>query len=328
MAFHAHASEVIEESWTAGPVLELTRASPSGLANAVLEAFDCAEATLCLADENDIIRHASASFRTAFCPHYDGVPADFMSVLDVAIRAGTGIKLVSQPPDNFAAYIRERRRRQIGSYSFAVDTVDGQWWWVTDVKLAGGAMLCVAQNITALKREEFRLRDAHAAALDEARTDHLTGIASRRHGLRRAEALFETARATGSPLSIALIDLDHFKELNDRHGHEAGDHALMHLAQNVARAFGADDRFSRLGGDEFLLAAETTVDALGRDLSEALAALPPLDLGAGGTVRLSVSVGIATMVGSDSAWPDLLRRADRALYDAKAGGRCRIACAA
>jgi diguanylate cyclase (GGDEF)-like protein len=294
----------------------------------VLEAFDHGGAALCLADENDDIRHASASYRKAFCPHYDGARSNFMSVIAAAIRTGTGIKLVSQPLDDFASYISERRRKQVGSYSFAADTVDGRWWWVTDTKLANGWMLCVAQDITALKREEFRLRDAHASALEEAQTDHLTGIANRRHGLRRAEELFTAARASGDALSIALFDLDHFKGINDRHGHEVGDWALVHLARHIQLATNAGDRFSRLGGDEFLLVANADSDGLGRCLMEALEELPPLDLRDGGRLRLSVSIGVAQALTPDDAWPDLMRRADRALYEAKASGRCRIACAA
>lgn len=223
-----------------GEWLRTTRRTPmslwlpvAGFTDAVLEAFDHDGAALCLADENDDIQHASASFRKAFCPHYVGAGSNFMSVIAAAIRTGTGIKLVSQPLDDFASYISERRRKQIGTYSFAADTVDSRWWWVTDTKLANGWMLCVAQDITALKREEFRLRDAHASALEEAQTDHLTGIANRRHGLRRAEELFTAAQASGEALSIALFDLDHFKGINDRHGHQTGDSALIHLARHL-----------------------------------------------------------------------------------------------
>ncbi len=298
------------------------------LTEAVLEAFGHDGTALCLSDENDDIQYASASFRNAFCPHYEGTGSNFMSVIAAAIRAGTGIKLVSQPLDDFARYISERRRKQTGSYSFAADTVDGRWWWVTDTKLANGWMLCVAQDITALKREEFRLRDAHASALEEAQTDHLTGVANRRHGLRRAEQLFTAVQASGDPLSIALFDLDHFKGINDRHGHEAGDRALIHLARHIQLATNAGDRFCRLGGDEFLLVANTDQAALGRCLVEALEALPPLDLVGSGSLRLSVSIGVAQAITPDDAWPDLMRRADRALYDAKASGRCRVVCAA
>lgn len=307
----------------------LTPALPVfSLTDAVLEAFACDEAALCLADENDDIRYASLSYRRAFCPHYDGGRSNFMSVIDAAIRAGTGIRLVSQPPNDFARYISERRRKQVGSYSFAADTVDGRWWWVTDTKLANGWMLCVAQDVTALKREEFRLRDAHASALEEAQTDHLTGIANRRHGLRRAEQLFTAAQASGDALSIALFDLDHFKGINDRYGHDAGDRALVYLARYIQQATSAGDRFSRLGGDEFLLVANTDQAALGRRLVEALEGLPPLDLGDGVSLRLSVSIGVAQLMTPDDMWLDLMRRADRALYGAKASDRCRVACAA
>jgi diguanylate cyclase (GGDEF)-like protein len=100
------------------------------------------------------------------------------------------------------------------------------------------------------------------------------------------------------------------------------------LARHIQLAANAGDRFSRRGGDEFLPVASADTDGLGRCLMEALEELPPLDLRDGGRLRLSVSIGVAQALTPDDAWPDLMRRADRALSEAKASGRCRIACAA
>ncbi|MGH1571225.1 GGDEF domain-containing protein [Methylobacterium sp. P31] len=140
--------------------------------------------------------------------------------------------------------------------------------------------------------------------------------------------MFTAAQASRAALSIALFDLDHFKGINDRHGHEAGDAALVHLARHIQLATSAGNRFSRLGGDESLLVAKTDTDELSRCLMEALEELPPLDLRDGSSLRLSVSIGVAQAIAPDDAWPDLMRRADRALYEAKARGRCRVSCAA
>lgn len=295
---------------------------------AILSGFSESAAALCLCDADDLIQHANATFRNAFFPQFDGRPAEFMDTMAAAMRAGTGIRLVSANLEDFTCAIRKVRRRLVGSRSFATDFVDGRWWSVTDTKLSNGWILAVAQDISALKNEEAKLRDAHATAVEEAQTDYLTGVPNRRHGLRRAEALFRRAQAEGLGLSLALIDVDHFKTINDVYGHEAGDRALVHLARHLMEAIPGGDQFSRLGGDEFLLVrADADAGSLGTALAAFLDALPPVAFaGASGRLRLSISAGVARSM-PDDTWPGLMHRADIALYDAKAGGRDRIALA-
>ncbi len=295
---------------------------------ALVTGFQDSTVGLCLADESDLVRYANPAYRASFFPHHDGTPKAFVSEIVVAIKAGTGIKLDSAHPDDFAGMVTARRRDQIGSRSFTVDTCNGRWWWVTDTKLANGWMMAVAQEISGLKQEEFRLRDAHASAVEEAQTDDLTGAPNRRRGLRQGETLFGMAQESNRALSIALMDIDHFKAINDVHGHETGDRALVHFARWMLGAVRPDGHFSRVGGDEFLLVLpEATPSIFEARLAALLNALPPLDLArAGQRLRLSISVGIAGLTPNDS-WSGLMRKADTALYDAKAGGRNRIAVA-
>ena len=303
-----------------------------GAADALLCALAESAAALCLCDGDDRIRYASAAFRAAFFPQFDGRPADFTATVAAAMAAGTGLRPVSTPPEEIARAMRDGRRALAGSRGFACDIVDGTWWAATETRLSNGWILVVAQDISALKRAEARLRDAHDSALAEARTDDLTGAPNRRHGLRRAEALFKATRGAGPGLSLALLDVDHFKSINDVYGHEAGDRALVHFARHVMAAVGPEDQFSRLGGDEFLLvrprAGAARLDAdLAEILADILAALPPVNLdGSAEPLRLSISVGVAQSRRAES-WPALMHRADMALYRAKAGGRDRIALA-
>ncbi len=299
-----------------------------GVADALLRALAESAAALCLCDGDDRIRYANAAFRAAFFPQFDGRPADFTATVAAAMAAGTGLKPVSAPLEEIARAIRNGRQALAGSRGFACDIVDGTWWAATETRLSNGWILVVAQDISTLKRAEAQLRDAHDSALAESRTDELTGAPNRRHGLRRAEALFKAGRAAGTGLSLALLDVDHFKSINDVYGHEAGDRALVHFAGCMMAAVGPEDQFSRLGGDEFLLvrprAGSVPLDAA---LAGIIAALPPVDLdGAPERLRLSVSVGVAQSR-SDESWPALMHRADMALYRAKAGGRDRIALA-
>lgn len=146
------------------------------------------------------------------------------------------------------------------------------------------------------------------------RMDPLTGVANRRELDARFGLLAERARATGAPLSLLLVDLDHFKHLNDTRGHEAGDAALREVAAVLAGSVRAEDTIARFGGDEFVVVlADLGAEALAgvaRRVGEEAAAR-----------GLSLSVGGATCPGDVAAPEALFRAADEALYEAKQGGR-------
>ncbi len=181
----------------------------------------------------------------------------------------------------------------------------------------------IYRDITQRKNLE---RELHRMAS----TDTLTGMANRRVFLERAEAAFAHARTEGQPLALLMLDLDHFKQINDRLGHLEGDRVLIAFAQSVQQLLRADDTVGRLGGEEFgvLLPRSGYDDALAiaerilqhiRDLS-----LPGPH---GQPVQVTTSVGLACLLPPDRSLRDLLDRADQALYQAKRQGRDRCACA-
>jgi two-component system cell cycle response regulator len=153
--------------------------------------------------------------------------------------------------------------------------------------------------------------------------DSLTGLANRRYILTQLGSQVSGARRHGRPLSVAIVDIDHFKAVNDRHGHQAGDRVLVAVARALAENLRAEDHLGRLGGEEFLVVlpdTDATAAARVTDKLRCEAALTVVELGAE-RVGVTVSMGVATWAGE--APEDLLRRADRALYDAKAAGRDR-----
>jgi diguanylate cyclase (GGDEF)-like protein len=159
-----------------------------------------------------------------------------------------------------------------------------------------------------------------------ATTDALTGVANRRSLLRRAEHEFRRARRYGRPMALLLLDLDHFKKVNDTWGHFAGDEALKALCEVCLGSLRGSDMLGRLGGEEFavLLPEAGIKDACGtgeriRHVVEQL----EIDWH-GRTIRLTVSVGVATLEPTDPDIYALMRRADLALYTAKDVGRNRV----
>lgn len=158
-------------------------------------------------------------------------------------------------------------------------------------------------------------------------TDMLTGCLNRRALHEAAARTFARCRRDGAPLAFITFDIDHFKSINDRHGHAVGDSAIRHVAMlsdGVLRGCGA---LFRIGGEEFAVpvagARAHQAGAVAERL-RALVAATPLDVGGRHEVRMTVSVGVAALLPGDAGWEDILRRADEALYHAKQHGRNRV----
>jgi diguanylate cyclase (GGDEF)-like protein len=166
--------------------------------------------------------------------------------------------------------------------------------------------------------------EAEAKLQELAITDGLTGLLNRRAWQERAAALFADAQRHGHGLVLLMIDLDHFKLINDRLGHDAGDQALQVVARVLKATVRSADLVGRYGGEEFcvLLTHTDATSALAYDqrLRKALAAAVQAELEA----PLSYSVGLAAARHPDTTVTALLKRADEALYAAKQAGRNRL----
>jgi diguanylate cyclase (GGDEF)-like protein len=169
-----------------------------------------------------------------------------------------------------------------------------------------------------------QLQSANTLLSAEARHDALTGALSRRYFLDLLRHEIERAHAGNEPLCMAIADLDHFKQINDRFGHAAGDRALEHFVDTCRAELRGADAIGRLGGEEFGLLLPATDLAGGREVVERLRlrlkAMPSPKLPA--SVGLSVSIGI-TELSPDDLPERIMSRADTALYAAKSGGRDR-----
>jgi diguanylate cyclase (GGDEF)-like protein len=161
--------------------------------------------------------------------------------------------------------------------------------------------------------------EAAKLALAEAETDQLTGIANRRKLLATVERHVDRARDGRATLSCAMIDIDHFKSINDRFGHGVGDRVLQAIVATAKDALRTNDLIGRLGGEEFVVllpdAAEDQAIMIGERIRAAIEGSRYETL-----PKVTVSIGIATYAGDASA-DDLLARADAALYAAKGAGR-------
>ena len=161
-----------------------------------------------------------------------------------------------------------------------------------------------------------------------ANTDMLTGCHSRRHFFELAEQALADAHRKRRPLAVAMLDMDHFKRVNDTHGHDAGDALLKQLVATCQASLRSSDVLGRLGGEEFAALLPETDLETAREVAERLrqaVAATTLDWN-DTTLRPTVSVGVAALV-PEMDLDHLLQAADAALYQAKGAGRNRIAVA-
>lgn len=184
------------------------------------------------------------------------------------------------------------------------------------------------QNVVLERRIAERtaeLRAANARLSVLATTDHLTALDNRRHFEERAQRELMRLSRGGAPASLLMLDLDYFKEVNDRFGHDVGDEVLRQFAQQLRRSVRPSDVCARSGGEEFVVLLPETEIARARKVSERIlrdTAALRID-SQGRRIRITTSIGLAEWDGKEKL-DTLMYRADQALYRAKSGGRNRL----
>lgn len=200
----------------------------------------------------------------------------------------------------------------------------GRWLWLTEIIGADGWMLSIGADVTAIghgSNGRTARRDV-GVALRVARTDELTGALNRRGIISALKDVAERLPAQRRVYSLALLDLDYFKQVNDTHGHAAGDAVLVRFVEHVQSRMRRSDFFGRYGGEEFLLVLP---DAGAQEACALVArirdAMPAVEVpGVDAPLQLSFSAGVREV---HQAQPvrDLLKWVDEALYQAKGAGR-------
>lgn len=190
----------------------------------------------------------------------------------------------------------------------------------------------IARVNTQIKRKHFidQLRSSFQASLEMAVTDQLTGLYNRRYLASHLSAMFDRAFWTGRPLSIMILDIDHFKSVNDTYGHDVGDKVLQEFSERIKTSVRGIDLACRYGGEEFLIAMPDTEKETARVVAERLrqeVASEQIIVNQGrDKLTVTVSIGISSTEDGtkDDTAQKLVKRADQALYTAKTGGRNRV----
>jgi diguanylate cyclase (GGDEF)-like protein len=204
----------------------------------------------------------------------------------------------------------------------AASFVDGKSWMnvVTPLLVAVPPVIGTTAFLM-MCSERIRRQWELAAA-----TDYLTGLPNRRTITGTGEARFNAAKRSGANFAVAIVDIDHFKSINDRYGHDTGDIALKHVAAVLEHHCRGPNMVGRQGGEEFVALLEvntateahTAAERLRQAIESASLKLNNAEL------KITASIGVGVIAAEDRVLDDLLRRADQALYAAKSGGRNRV----
>jgi diguanylate cyclase (GGDEF)-like protein len=190
-------------------------------------------------------------------------------------------------------------------------------------------LLARVQAAGRVKRLQDELRQRSEELDRLSRTDALTGLHNRRHVQEYLTRLGSLAHRNVKPIAVLIIDIDHFKSVNDRYGHDAGDAVLREVGDRMVGNVRLEDMVGRWGGEEFLVVLPDTGIQGAAELAERLRQViadEPCRLPAGGALPVTISLGCAASVVDDVA--TLVRSADAAMYQAKQSGRNRVVVAA
>ena len=253
--------------------------------------FTSTLALICVAHVRLLLRHGHGfSSRLAA----GGLTAQ---ALVLVARGLSSLWLDSADSDRFAPSLAQTA--YLGTFSFSV------------LLVSVGVLLMASERV----RSEFEHLATH---------DSLTGALARRAWLELAAAEMQRWQRYQQPFAIGMLDVDHFKQINDTHGHPIGDAVLRDLASQVRAALRSADRLGRYGGEEFVVLMPGTDLAAAQVVAERVAATVRSAVPQAQAPQCTVSIGVAAVQAGDATFELLLARADAALYQAKSSGRDRV----
>jgi diguanylate cyclase (GGDEF)-like protein/PAS domain S-box-containing protein len=251
--------------------------------------------------------------------------AGLFNIPEPAMHSRDGLKLIdlvgehaSVVSDLIARCAEENQPLNLDLKLSGKPGMPARWVSVVLSPIEGGRMQGVANDVT-----QHKLAEESAQQL--AATDHLTGLGNRLGLERRLQEMIEQGyRRPRSGFTLLMMDLDRFKQVNDTHGHKAGDEVLITVARRLEHVVRKTDFVGRLGGDEFVVLLTATMEPhiIETINQKIIAAIDqPISIDAGGSVQVGVSIGAASFGDPAPTRDELIRRADTAMYAAKQAGR-------
>ena len=273
-------------------------------------------------DRNERLIYCNKAFQDVFC--MSDIPSQglcFFDILRNNYHNKRGLKIDCDDIEAFIAHVKSMRRSR-PHRSFEVDYIDQRWFLISEQILDDGDLLMLLSDITKQKVLEQTLEARIDSLQSLALTDELTQVANRRSLVESVTVELARCRRSGAAMTMALIDLDHFKKVNDTYGHQAGDAALQHVTNIIRKNLRPFDILGRIGGEEFAIFLSNTQSTHALAIAERTRKAiqnSPLEY-QGQQITLTTSIGLTTL-GCNTSFEILYQQADEALYQAKKQGR-------
>ncbi|PCK32755.1 sensor domain-containing diguanylate cyclase [Pseudoalteromonas piscicida] len=207
---------------------------------------------------------------------------------------------------------------------FEVDTLNGEFFRLRSFAIQGNARVVYGDNITASKTMKSELEHLHKELDFISKTDPLTGVASRRQLSEKIDNQIKLYERYKTPFSVIITDLDYFRVINEKFGHEAGDMLLVQFSSLLSDMLRDTDLIARLGGEEFALVLPNTClesASLVAERARNMIAQTSFQIAVGEEVNITSSFGVAEFGAGESGVESIIRRADAMLLEAKSSGR-------
>lgn len=295
---------------------------PSHLESLLVAALDQTADGVGILSPEDRVIYANSRFAEMFSDHPDTlIGKTFNQKIIQTYRAPDGLNIETDNIDDWLVYANSRRRKQ-QFRSFETDTKDGRWVLFNEQLLNDGHMLVYFTDISQQKATEERLRQLTEQLRHQADTDYLTKTNNRRNFLKQAQLQLEHSRRKKTPCALLLLDIDHFKQINDRYGHPGGDKVLTDMVSIFQNALRPYDILGRIGGEEFavfVLEADTDTALQIAERIRTAVNQRPFKYQQH-NINTTISIGLVNDDGSHDL-QTLFKHADKALYQAKDNGR-------
>ncbi|CAN5772539.1 GGDEF domain-containing protein [soil metagenome] len=285
--------------------------------------LDAAGLGFALFDPDDRLHMANTWFEQAYEVNAAAEGVTWESMMRDCHARRRGVLIETTDIDSWLMRVRTKYR-QSPVRAFESDLVDGRWVWVTETLQPDGWLSMVVSDVSSLKATESDLRKARDEAVRISMKDPLTDLYNRRFIMGHLGEMLAGSRAMRWPLTLAMLDIDHFKRINDSAGHDVGDAVLCHFAEQLRHQLRPMDAVGRIGGEEFLLVLTNTgIDGAALMLARVRQLIAESTESEKQPVpEYTFSAGIALATADDNV-DSIFRRADQALFQAKRDGRNR-----
>ena len=304
----------------------MNRQSPPNIQQLLYNSLEKTSNCVGIFDDEDRLIYCNEEMAAMFGQTINDVQGQtFAQIVEYCYLYSKGVLIEANNIHEWIIYANQKRRQSVFR-NFEIDLHDGRWFLATERVIENDFIFFYATDITEKKQTEQRLKLASQELFKLATTDSLTDSHNRRYFLEMANIELQRSARSGDDCSILMIDLDHFKSLNDNFGHQGGDLTLAQSAKTIKDSLRPYDIFGRIGGEEFAVLLPNTDLSSAFDIDQRICNAIEKQIVDYQTqkIKITASIGAANSKENKRSLELLMSRADKNLYRAKNQGRNKV----